>query len=230
MRHAERGGAGLVILLILIVLLLGAGGAAFAYHKGYLDLSGTGLDEILNSVGLSPASAPSTEVPQSQSVAPTPTPSTQVTVGAVAATAPASQTLPASGPLPLQPEATPKVTLTISSDPEEVEIYVDGEFVGVAPLPVMYPRDATKTVTLTFKKEGYIDAEQKITLERDVPIIARLTPVSEAARPKEPVGALSEGASVKAPSGKTSVNKNISQKPTQEDKTRVKSILEGRSQ
>lgn len=83
--------------------------------------------------------------------------------------------LPAAATLPAQAD---EVRLTISSAPLEVEIFADGVFAGLSPVVLRYPR-SKRRLALQFHKEGYLDATQEVSLERDVPVIAKLRPAKK---------------------------------------------------
>lgn len=91
---------------------------------------------------------------------------------------------PAEVPPASAPAAPSLVSFTFSSDPPEVEIYLDGAFVGVTPTTLRYPQDE-RTVEVVFKKDGYREAKQTLSLSRGAPVIARLAPTTgKSARPK----------------------------------------------
>jgi hypothetical protein len=69
------------------------------------------------------------------------------------------------------------VAFTFSSDPPEVEIYLDGAFVGMTPTTLRYPQDEREAVVV-FKKKGFRTATQTLSLSRSAPVIARLAPLS----------------------------------------------------
>lgn len=66
-----------------------------------------------------------------------------------------------------------RVNITFSSDPPAVDIWMDGVFIGVSPKVVTLPK-TNKEVTLEFKKDGYVTATQKLTLDANRPVIAKL--------------------------------------------------------
>jgi PEGA domain len=71
------------------------------------------------------------------------------------------------------PAAPEKVNITFSSDPPAVDIWMDGVFIGVSPKVVTLAK-TSQEVTLEFKKEGYVTATQKLTLDANRPVIAKL--------------------------------------------------------
>jgi hypothetical protein len=77
--------------------------------------------------------------------------------------------------IPAEPE---KVNITFSSDPPAVEIWMDGVFIGVSPKVVSLLKE-NKEVTLEFKKDGYVTATQKMTLDANRPVIAKLRAASQ---------------------------------------------------
>ena len=83
---------------------------------------------------------------------------------------------------PAEPE---RVNITFSSDPPAVDIWMDGVFIGVSPKVIVVPKANTE-VTLEFKKEGYITATQKLTLDANRPVIARLRAASQNEKKKIP--------------------------------------------
>jgi hypothetical protein len=86
----------------------------------------------------------------------------------------------ASVSAPAEPE---RVNITFSSDPPGVDIWIDGVFTGVSPKVVSMPR-GNREVLLEFKKDGYVTASQKVTLDQNRPVIAKLRASSQNTKKK----------------------------------------------
>jgi hypothetical protein len=234
MRGGSRGGAAVtVVALLTLLIFLGIGGALFAYRSGYLRF-GQPIEETLASLGIQApdAAAPVAEAQDAPAAAPAGAPAGQPGAAPIAPTpAPngagtelSAIPVPAKAMAPVAAAAAPRtdVTLTISSDPEGVEVYLDGELKGVTPTRLTLPKSDDKKAALTFKKEGYIDASQEVPLSGDVPVIARLAETKAAKAAKEvarpaprPAGKSGAGAGGKKSAGET-------------DKEKVQSLVRSR--
>jgi hypothetical protein len=159
------------ISMLALLGFLGAGffGVAYGYQHHQLNLSGTGLDVLYQQLGFVPEKQP----PIGTSAVPLPAPAQAATTE-----------------LGLPEE----VSLSISSDPLAVEIYIDNAFVGEAPKLLRYPK-SDREVELLFRKQGFVEAKQRIRLQRSQPLIVKLAP--EATKKKTAPAASTKSASPK---------------------------------
>jgi hypothetical protein len=81
---------------------------------------------------------------------------------------------------PAKPE---KVNITFSSEPPAVDIWMDGVFIGVSPKIMTVPKES-REVVFEFKKDGYVTATQKLMIDANRPVIAKLRAASQKEKKK----------------------------------------------
>jgi hypothetical protein len=79
------------------------------------------------------------------------------------------------------------VQVAVKSSPEGAEVVQEGRAIGRAPMVVALPR-SDKSVTLEFRKDGYLSSQRSITPTNDVEVTVRLLarPVEKVEEPPPP--------------------------------------------